>query len=215
MTQPIRILIVDDHKIVRKGLRAMLDSETGFDVIGEATNGREAISQVREMKPDVILMDLVMPQTDIDGQEAIKKIKKEHTQTHVLVLTSFIDDEKIIKAIKAGALGYLPKDTSPETLFEGIRTVQRGEPFLAPVAALKLVQGLHDDQEDHLTPREMEVLKQVACGLTNQEIASELVISERTVGTHVSAMLGKLHLSNRVQLALYAIRKNLVQLNRN
>ena len=206
--QPICILIVDDHKIVRKGLRAMLESEAEFEVVGEAANGSEAVSQVQALKPDVILMDLIMPHSD--GLEAIIEIKQKNPQSNIMVLTSFVDDEKIIKAIKAGALGYLPKDVSPEVLFEGIRMVQRGEPYLAPIAAHKLITGLHDSTIESLTSREIEVLKLVAQGLTNKEIAKELVISERTVGTHVSAILGKLSLSNRVHLALYAIRKGWV-----
>ena len=203
--QPVRILIVDDHEIVRKGLRAMLESELDFKVVGEAANGSEAVFQAQEVKPDVILMDLMMPHSD--GLEAINEIKQKNPRSNIMVLTSFVDDEKTIKAIKAGALGYLLKDVSPEVLFEGIRMVQKGEPYLDPIAERKLIRGLRDPNLGYLTPREIEVLKLVAQGMTNKEIALELVISERTVGTHVSAMLSKLRLSNRVHLALYAIRK--------
>jgi len=203
--QPVRILIVDDHEIVRKGLRAMLESELEFKVVGEAANGSEAVFQAQAVKPDVILMDLMMPHSD--GWEAINEIKQKNPRSNIMVLTSFVDDEKTIKAIKAGALGYLLKDVSPEVLFEGIRMVQKGEPYLDPIAERKLIRGLRDPNLGSLTPREIEVLKLVAQGMTNKEIALELVISERTVGTHVSAMLSKLRLSNRVHLALYAIRK--------
>lgn len=209
MTQPIRILITDDHKIVRKGLRAMLESEPDFDVVGEASNGDEAVSQVRALQPDVILMDLLMPHKD--GLQAILEIKQEYPDARILVLTSFIDDEKIIKAVKAGALGYLPKDTSPANLFSAIQTVFEGGASLDPIVALKLMQGLHGDQEkEPLTSRESEVLQLVAQGISNREVAAKLVISERTVGTHVSSILSKLNLSNRVQLTLYALRMGMV-----
>lgn len=209
MTQTISILIVDDHRIVRKGLRAMLQNEPDFEVIGEAADGKKAISQVCVLKPDVVLMDLVMPKRHITGLEAISQIKQENPQINILVLTSYVDDEKIIKSLRAGALGYLPKDISPETLYKGIRSVHAGEPFLAPAAMRRLIKGLRIEQEETLTNREIEVLKLVAQGFSNRRIAVKLLISERTVGAHVSGILGKLNLSNRVQLALYVYQKGL------
>lgn len=216
MTNSIRILITDDHAIVRKGLRTLINSEAGMEVVGEAADGIEAVLKARSLQPDVILMDLVMPRQG--GVESIIQIKKERPDARILVLTSFAEEEKVFSAIKAGALGYLLKDSSPEQLVQAIHDVYRGESSLHPTIALKLIREISQPAdlpptEDPLTEREVEVLKLVAQGLTNQEIAEALFISERTVGNHIGSMLNKLHLANRTQVALYALRKGLASLD--
>ena len=215
MTQSIRILIADDHAIVRKGLRTLISSEPGMEVVGEAGNGVEALLKTRSLQPDVILMDLIMPRQG--GVETINEIKKEIPDARILVLTSFAEEEKVFSAIKAGALGYLLKDSSPEQLVQAIHDVYRGEASLHPAIALKLIREISQPAdlpptENPLTDREGEVLRLVAQGLTNLEIAEKLFISERTVGNHIGNMLSKLHLANRTQVALYALRKGLASL---
>ena len=216
MTETIHILIADDHAIVREGLRALIDTERGMELVGEAADGVEAVLQARSLQPDVILLDLVMPRKD--GIEAIGEIKQENPEARILVLTSFAEDEKVFPAIQAGALGYLLKDSSPQELIQAIREVYRGESSLHPTIARKLVREISQPSdlpatEEPLTEREVEVLSLVARGLSNQEIADSLVVSERTVRTHVSNILGKLHLANRTQAALYAVREGLAGLD--
>jgi NarL family two-component system response regulator LiaR len=216
MTDPIKVLVVDDHLIVRKGIRALLATEPDIQVIGEATNGKEAIAQTEQLAPDVILMDLVMP--EMDGIEAIGHITQQNAEARIVVLTSFATDEKVFPAIKAGALGYLLKDSDPEELVHAIRRVYRGESSLHPTIARKLLQELSRPPQrppttEPLTEREVAVLKLIAQGLSNQDIADELVISEATVRTHVSNILGKLHLASRTQAALYALREGLASLD--
>jgi NarL family two-component system response regulator LiaR len=215
-TSPIRVLIVDDHVIVRKGIRALLATEPDVEVIGEANDGAEALVQVQALRPDVVLMDLVMP--GIDGIEATRQITAGHPDVRVLVLTSFAADDKVFPAIKAGALGYLLKDTGPQDLVRAIRQVYRGEPSLEPAIARKVLYELsHPPVEtptpDPLTGRELEVLRLIAQGQSNKEIAEELVIADMTVRTHVSNILGKLHLANRTQAALYALKEGLASLD--
>lgn len=216
MTNAIRILIADDHAIVRKGLRAVLRNVPDIEVIGEAATGWEAISEAERLHPDVVLMDLVMP--ELDGIEAILRINAAQPKARILVLTSYAGEDKIFPAIKAGALGYQLKDSSPDELVEAIRQVHAGESSLHPVIARKVLQELSRPSDrpptpDPLTPRELEVLRLVAQGRDNREIAEVLVISETTVRTHVSNILNKLHLASRTQAALYALREGLASLD--
>ena len=209
----IRILVVDDHHIVREGLRALIETEPGMELVGEAQDGHEAVLKARSIKPDVILMDLVMPR--VDGLEAISQIKRENEKVQILVLTSYSEDAKVFSAIKMGAMGYLLKDSLPEELLRSIREVYHGQPSLHPSIARKLMTELNRPSEtpsvgEPLTEREEDVLKLLALGMSNQEIADKLVISERTVRTHVSNILMKLHLANRTQAALHAWREGLV-----
>ncbi len=214
MAKPIRILIADDHTLVRAGLRALLDSEPGMEVVGEAADGIDAVERAGALTPDVILLDLVMPRKD--GIEAITEICQADPNARILVLTSYTDDDKVFPAIKAGALGYLLKDSEPHELLQAIRSVYAGEPSLAPTIARKLMRELQQPPnlppaEQPLSEREVQVLRLVAQGLSNKEIADRLVVSERTVRAHVSNILNKLHLANRTQAALYAIREGLSQ----
>lgn len=214
----IKVLVTDDQAIVRKGIRALLATEPNIKVIGEAENGQEAVSKAADLKPDVILMDLMMP--EMDGIEAIKRITAGQAKARILVLTSFATDDKVFPAIKAGALGYLLKDSSPEELVRAISQVYRGESSLHPTIARKVLQELSRPPEPEkestsvpLTEREVEVLRLVARGMNNQVIANQLVISEATVRTHVSNILSKLHLASRTQAALYALQKGLASLD--
>lgn len=217
MTQtPIRVLIVDDHVIVRKGLRALLTEIDDIEVIGEAGDGQQAVDLAETVQPDVILMDVVMP--NMDGIEATQQITARQPEARVLALTSFAADDKLFPAIKAGALGYLLKDSDPQELVQAIRQVHRGEPSLHPSIARKVLQELgrpspQPQTPDPLTEREVEVLRLVAKGLSNQAIADQLTIAEVTVRTHVSNILSKLHLANRVQATLYALREGLTSLD--
>lgn len=212
----IRVLIADDHAVVREGLRGLITSEPGMEVVGEAADGTEAVLKARLLQPDVILLDLVMPRKG--GLEAIAEIKRDNPEARILVLTSFAEDDRVFPAIKTGALGYLLKDSSPQELLRAIRQVYRGESSLHPAIARKLIRELSQPSElppaeEPLTAREVEVLRLVAQGLSNQEIGEKLVISERTVRNHVSNILGKLHLANRTQAALYALREGLASLD--
>jgi NarL family two-component system response regulator LiaR len=215
MNPKIRILIVDDHAIVRRGLQTLIVSEPNMVVVGEAQDGIEAVLKARALQPDVILLDIVMPRQD--GLSAIAQIKQENPQARILVITSFAEDDKIFPALKAGAVGYLLKDTSPEQLLQAIRDIHSGKSMLDPVVALKVIQELNHPTDlpptaEPLTEREVDVLKLVARGLTNQEIADHLVIGDRTVGNHIGSILGKLHLANRTQAALFALREGLAEL---
>lgn len=215
MGTPIRVLVVDDHPIVIKGTRALLSEIDDIEVVGEAANGSIAIQQNRELHPDVILMDLIMPV--MDGIEAIRQITAEQPNVKILVLTTFVTDDKVFPAIKSGALGYLLKDTQPDELIKAIRQVYRGEPSLHSSIARKMLRELGRSTPDKpitepLTDREVEVLRLLAAGADNEEIAEKLFIAEVTVRTHISRVLGKLHLANRVQATLYALREGLASI---
>jgi DNA-binding NarL/FixJ family response regulator len=214
--RPICILIVDDHTVVRDGLKALISAEPGMKVIGEAGDGLEAVSLARDLQPDVVLLDLVMPR--MDGVQATLEIKKVYPQARILVLTSFSEDHMVVSAIRAGAIGYLMKDTTSEELLEAIRDTYRNQPVLGPEIARKLMEELQGGESQtggvaSLTEREVEILQQMALGLTNQEIANVLVLSERTVRTHVTNILAKLGLSNRTQAVLYALRAGIAHID--
>jgi len=213
---PIRVLIIDDHAIVRKGIRALLEQVEHIEVVGEASDGREAVAQAESLRPDVILMDLVMP--EMDGIAAIRQITTDQPGVRILMLTSFAGDDQVFPAIKAGALGYLLKDSDPEDLLAAVESVYRGEPSLSPAIAQKVLSELKQPSDrpptpDPLTDREVEVIQLVAKGLSNRDIAERLVVTEATVRAHVSNILSKLHLANRTQAALYALRKGLASLD--
>jgi two-component system, NarL family, response regulator LiaR len=208
---PIRVLIADDHPVVRQGLRSFLRSQEDIDVAGEAADGEEAVAAAERLRPDVVLLDLVMPR--VDGLEALRRIRAVAPSARVVVLTSFADDQKLFPAIEAGAAGYLLKDVPPATLADAVRTVHRGEALLHPAVTAKLMRQYQDRGaagDRRLTDRELEVLRLVARGLSNRRIAGELVVSEKTVKTHVSNILAKLELSDRTQAAVYAVREGLV-----
>jgi len=215
-SEAIDVLVVDDHAIIRKGVRAVLDLVPDIELIGEAENGIQAIQIDKELSPDVILMDLVMP--EMDGIACIKQIKKQRPEARILVLTNFAGEEMIFPAIKAGAMGYHLKDSSPDALIDAIRQVNQGVASLHPSIAKRVLEEFHhsDKQqlsEEPLTQRELEVLRLIAQGYENRDIAEQLVISEATVRTHVSNILGKLHLASRTQAALYALREGLASLD--
>lgn len=215
MENDIRILICDDHAVVREGLRAFITTEPDLIIVGEAADGESAVTAYRELQPDVTLLDMVMPR--MDGIGAIRAIVSEFPSARILVLTSFSEDEKLFPAIKSGALGYLLKDSSPDELIRAIRTVNRGEASLHPSIARRLIKELSQPStlpptQEPLTERELEVLKLVAKGYSNEAIGEALVVSERTARGHVSSILTKLHLANRTQAALYALREGIATL---
>jgi DNA-binding NarL/FixJ family response regulator len=212
MPEQIRIMIADDHPIVRQGLEVLLAAQSDMELVGQATNGDEAMEMARDIQPDVIIMDLQMPVTD--GLTAIKQIDEAGSAARILVLTSFPDDDNVFTAIKAGAMGFLLKDSPPDHLLEAIRTVHQGESALHPTVARKLMQEIKrppmlPPAEKQLTPREIQVLSFLAQGRSNREISEELSVSIRTVTTHVRNILEKLHLANRTQAALYALEQGI------
>jgi len=207
---PIRVLICDDHFMVRQGLSNYFDLQDDFEVIGEAVNGREGVEMARAKRPDVVLMDLMMP--ELDGLGALEALKG--TGVRVIILTSFLDAEKALACIEAGAMGFLTKDIQPADLVDAIRAVHRGEPRLHPEVTKRLMfRAVHPGGpagKETLTARELDVLRCLAHGMTNREIADKLVISETTVKTHISSILSKLHLTDRTQAALFAVRERLL-----
>ena len=209
---PIRVMLVDDHAVVRRGLRGFLELLKDFDVVGEAENGREAVSAAERLVPDVILMDLLMP--EMGGLEAIAAIKGAHPEIEIVAVTSFIEEEKVTAALEAGAAGYLLKDAEAEEVAQAIRAAYNGEVHLDPAVSRLLAQRLRQRKDaepvEPLTAREKEVLAQLAKGAANKEIAYELGITERTARTHVSNILGKLGLASRTQAALYAVENKFV-----
>jgi DNA-binding NarL/FixJ family response regulator len=205
----IRILIVDDHSVVRQGLRMFLALDNDLEVVGEAADGAEALRRARELKPDVVLMDLLMPV--MDGITAIAAIRKEMPEIEVIALTSVLEDASVIGAVKAGAIGYMLKDTQAEELCRAIKAAAGGQVQLSPKAAARLMREVRvPDSPETLTERETEVLRLLARGQSNKEIAQALSIGEKTVKTHVSNILAKLGVQSRTQAALYAVRIGLV-----
>lgn len=214
--ETISVFLVDDHQVVRQGLRDFLELQDDIEVVGDASSGVEAVGMVKQLLPDVVIMDLVMP--EIDGVEATRRVKAVSPSTQVIVLTSFSDDEKVFPAIKAGAISYLLKDVSPLELARAVRAAKRGEAVLHPEVAAKLMQEFTaprnaDPDAEPLTEREMDVLRLIARGHSNREIADSLIISEKTVKTHVSNILSKLHLADRTQAAIYALRQRMVPMD--
>jgi len=210
----IKIVIVDDHAVVRQGLRFLLEQQGEMQVVGEGENGEQAIQLVAELLPDVLLLDLLMPK--LDGVTAVREIKRLAPTTRIIVLTSYFEDDQIFGVIKAGALSYLLKDMRPRELVAAIEAAARGESVLHPMVAARVLREMQSQQQsplNDLTPRELEVLTQIAHGRTNHEIALELMIGEQTVKTHVSNILSKLHLADRTQAAIYALQKRLVHLD--
>ncbi len=215
MTDPIRILIIDDHTIVRDGLQALINAEPGMHVVGVGADGVDAVEKAHELQPDVILLDLMMPRKD--GVQATAEIKKANPAARILILTSFAEDHQVFSAVKAGAMGYLMKDTSSEELIQAILDVYQNKPALQPDIARQLMRDIQgkpgqSQSEGALTEREIEILQMVAQGRTNQQIADELFLSERTVRTHITNILAKLRLDNRTQAALYALREGIAHL---
>lgn len=212
MIETISVLIADDHAIVRQGLSSFLSLQDGIEIVGQAADGEEAVALAEQLHPDVILMDLVMP--SLDGIAAIERIRTVSPDARVIVLTSFAEDDKIFAAIRAGASGYLMKDVAPADLANAIRMVHAGEPILAPDVMRRVMEQAARTPEtpsDGLTERELDVLRLIAAGRSNKEIALDLTLSEKTVKTHVSNILQKLRLADRTQAALYAVRRHLVE----
>ena len=209
----ISLVIVDDHVVVRKGLRLLLEQQPDMVVVGEGSGGEQAVALATTLLPDVMLLDLLMPK--LDGVAAVRKIKEITPITQIIVLTSYAEDDYIFSVIKAGALSYLLKESGPEEVVAAIRAAAQGESRLHPMIASRLLRELQQRQRSplaDLTPRERDVLAQIARGRSNQEIASALSVSERTVKTHVSNILSKLHLADRTQAAIYALQQHLVPL---
>ena len=212
---PTTVILVDDHAVVRQGVRAFLETQPDLEVVGEAENGTQAVDLVIQTAPDVILMDLIMP--DMDGVEATRRVKAASPRTQVVIFTSYYKDEHIFPAIRAGALSYILKDARPSELAEAVRKAARGEAVLNPRVAARLVFEMQGVREESVNPfaelseRELEVLRLVATGISNQEIAEKLYISEKTVKSHVSNILSKLHLADRTQAAVFAWNEGIIR----
>ncbi len=215
MQETIRVLLADDHAVVREGLEAILETQPDIEVIGTAKNGREAIALARELEPDVLLTDIEMP--FVDGVAVVAALHESHPHIHTLILTSFSDDRRVFAAIKAGALGYLLKDTPRQQLLKSLREVAQGQASLHPAIAMKVLREMNagsaeTDPATTLTDRELETLRYLAQGLTNQEISTAMTVHVRTIAKYVGSILTKLHLANRTQAALYALRNGISEL---
>jgi DNA-binding NarL/FixJ family response regulator len=211
VTEPIRVLVADDHAVVREGLRTFLDLQDGIEVVGEAGDGEEAIREAERLQPDVVLIDLVMPR--LDGVQAMRELRERVPGARAVVLTSFLDDERLLPALRAGAAGYLLKSVQPPELARAVRAAVEGDALIDPAVAARLVATLADGREERteqLTPREREVLALIGRGFANKRIALELGIAEKTVKVHVSHVLAKLGVADRTQAALFAVRAGLV-----
>jgi len=215
MSDPISIILIDDHEIVRNGVRAYLDTMPDFHVVGEASSGEEAVDLVSDLIPDIVLLDLILP--GIDGVETTRRIKKISPRTQVVILTSYHEDVHIFPALKAGAISYILKDMKMDKLVDALRRAAQGEVTLHPRVAVRVLQNIRGENADaeplftELTERELDVLKLIASAMTNSQIAEKLVISENTVKGHVSNILSKLHVADRTQVAVYAWQKGIVQ----
>jgi two-component system, NarL family, response regulator LiaR len=209
MSETIRVLIADDHAVLREGLRSFLELQEGIEIVGDAADGEEAVALAEQLRPGVVLMDLVMPK--LDGVEAMRALRERVPDARVIILTSYIDDDRLLPAIRAGAAGYLLKNAEPQELARAIRTAEAGEALIDPSVAARLVERLAtDDRRDDyesLTPREREVLELIGRGFSNKRIAQELGVAEKTVKTHVTHVLGKLGVADRTQAALYAAQR--------
>jgi DNA-binding NarL/FixJ family response regulator len=211
VTEPIRVLVADDHAVVREGLRTFLDLQDGIEVVGEAGDGEEAIREAERLQPDVVLIDLVMPR--LDGVQAMRELRERVPGARAVVLTSFLDDERLLPALRAGAAGYLLKSVQPPELARAVRAAVEGDALIDPAVAARLVATLADGREERteqLTPREREVLALIGRGFANKRIALELGIAEKTVKVHVSHVLAKLGVADRTQAALFAVRAGLL-----
>ncbi|TMK69415.1 MAG: response regulator transcription factor [Actinobacteria bacterium] len=208
MSDPIRVLIADDHAVLREGLRSFLELQDGIEIVGDAADGAEAVALAEQLRPAVVLMDLVMPK--LDGVEAMRALRERVPETRVIILTSYIDDDRLLPAVRAGAAGYLLKNAEPQELARAIRAADAGEALIDPSVAARLVERLAEDdgrdQLQSLTPREREVLELIGRGFSNKRIALELGLAEKTVKTHVTHVLGKLGVADRTQAAIYAAR---------
>lgn len=214
MPSPIRVVLVDDHQIVRRGLASLLKAAPGLEVVGEAGSGEEVLQKIESWMPDVVVMDLLMP-GGIDGIEAIKRLSALLPNTRIVVLTSSTDNARVVASLRAGAIGYVRKEADPELLLSSISAAARGQSLLDPIVAGTVLQDLRREKTPgvELTEREQEVLRQLAMGRTNQEIADALTVSEGTVKTHVGNILMKLHLAHRTQAVMYALKKGLISLD--
>jgi DNA-binding NarL/FixJ family response regulator len=213
MPERIRVLVVDDHAVVRQGLRSLLELQDGIEVVGDAADGSEGVEAAARLRPDVVLIDLVMPA--LDGVSAMRLLRDRVPETRVIVLTSFLDDDKLLPALRAGAAGYLLKNAEPQEVVRAVRAAHAGQTILDPVVAARLVETLaaddHGDPIDRLTPREREVLVLIGRGFANKRIALELGLAEKTVKAHVGHVLAKLGVSDRTQAAIAAVRAGLVE----
>ena len=210
----IRLVLVDDHRVVRRGLRSYLEAFPGITIVGEASSGEEALAKIENWLPDVVIMDLLMP-GGIDGIETTRRIRSITPHTQIVVLTAYVDDARVVGALRAGAIGYVRKDAEPEILLSAVRAAARGQSMLDPAVAGSVLQDLIGSTKvkDDLTDREMEVLRLLARGHTNHEIAEELVVGAETVKTHVGNILAKLHLAHRTQAVIHALKQGLISLD--